>query len=150
MKKIKNKKTYLAKTMDNGGLEKIYWNLVLGYFYNAIQVQSFFSSSQNTMGAQEGERVRRLLTYMWLWLLEYADPTLEWRVTAIKCLKHLFAISLCNKHLWNVYYVPDNVVSTEDTDTMKEFEKLMAEEKKLVSIITLICCEHQDKYKFLI
>ena len=45
------------------------------------------------------------------------------------CLKHLFAISLCNKRLLNIYYVPDNVGSTEDTDTMKDFEKLIAEEK---------------------
>ena len=65
------------------------------------------------------------------------------------CLKHLFAISLCNKRLLNIYYVPDNVGSTEDTDTMKDFEKLIAEEKKLTIIITMICCEHQDKCKFL-
>ena len=139
--------------MDNGGLEKIYWNLVLGYFYNAIQVQSFFSSSQNTTEAQPGGTGRaegeKASDNMWLWLLEYADPTLEWRVTAVTCLKYLFAISLCNKRLWNIYYVPDNVASTKDADTMKEFEKLMAEEKKLTSIITLIRCEHQDKYKFL-
>lgn len=107
------------------------------------------TEQKHRLGAQEGERVRRFLTQMWLWLLEYADPTLEWRVTAIMCLKHLFAISLRNRHLLNIYYVPDNVWRTEDTDTMKGFEKLMAEEKELTSIITMICCEQQDKYKFL-
>lgn len=43
--KIPRNKTDLAKTIDNGGLEKIYWYLVLGYFYKSNP--SFLQAEHN-------------------------------------------------------------------------------------------------------